>query len=249
MVRARFEDEAAHTETPELRNIRQWVAEPEATGPTHAIVMAGPGSGKTQLVVTTVNRLNTKLNMGNKALVLTYNKDAVAELRSRGVLDAKTFHSCGLTIWRRSHPEVAVCQSKITDILKTLYPPLPDQPKKQKYREGVSKLIKHIVKLVALAKAGVLDPDSRDFDELLDRLVARHKIAERLEWELKGEPVAEPLREIHRMTKQVLEQSVKSAMHYRLQRHALHASAKEKGKAASEWLDHCGRVPLGCYEC
>ena len=64
--------------------------------------------------------------------------------------------------------------------------------KKQQFHTSVIRLISHVLKLVSLAKAYALDPSSPSFDLRLDDIIAKHKVSERLLYQLKGEVVAKP---------------------------------------------------------
>ncbi len=212
VVQSHDADKQEHTITHEIDNVLRWVKATDHGSARHAIVMAGPGTGKTQLVV----RVNEAVvNMQPRAprapLVLAFNKEAVTELQDRSVVGAQTFHSYGLRLWRDLHPNVKVCSSKIRGLLKAEYPPDDGQPKRQKYRRDVIPLLNHILKLVSLAKADVLDPESRDFQMKLDGLIAEHGVTKRLQYELKDKAVAAPLQQIRRIVAWVLRESIQTA--------------------------------------
>ena len=210
VVQSYADDSKAHTRTPEIDAIIQWVKATNLEA-RHAIVRAGPGAGKTQLVVRVTGEVVRMQPQQVAPLVLAFNKDAVVELQNRSVTGARTFHSYGLSKWKALHPNVKVRRSKIRDLLKAEFPRQLDQPDRHKYSRDVMPLLKHILKLVTLSKAYALDPRSGDFELGLDELIAMHGITKRLEWELKGKAVAEPLQRIRRIVTWVLRESIATA--------------------------------------
>lgn len=140
-----------------------------------------------------------------------YNKDAVTELQSRGVLGAKTFHSLGLALWKGLYPTAEVQATKIRDILKEQYPRALSQPKKQQFSGAVLGLIQHVLKLVSLAKAYGLNPETQEFDSRLDDIISKHGVSDKLQYQLKGKAVAGPLQKICRMVKVALRESIATA--------------------------------------
>ena len=205
VVQSRTEDAAEHMQTPEVDDVLQWVFAEEQS----CVVMAGPGTGKTQLVVKVHQKLLEK-NSSISPLILVFNRNAKEELSNRGVLGAQTFHGKGLALCRRLYRSVTVKTNKTNLLLKEMFPPKPGQ-KKHKYREDVLGKIKHVIKLVQLCKAYALNPDSHEFMDELNILATKHRISADLERQLKGSPVAVHLQLIKEMTKDVLTESIKRA--------------------------------------
>ena len=65
------------------------------------LINARAGSGKTFVIEVSADRVRKR---GERLVALTLNKDAAAELRRRGVTEARTFHSLGSRAWHRAHP-------------------------------------------------------------------------------------------------------------------------------------------------
>ncbi len=82
-------------------NPRQREAASHGKGP--ALILAGPGTGKTQTLTRRVARLLSSGVAPAEILVLTFTNKAAAELRERLVpaVQATTFHSYGLSLLRR----------------------------------------------------------------------------------------------------------------------------------------------------
>lgn len=215
-VQSSEENTAEHHDTPAHKAILDWVRDSE---PQCSIVKAGPGAGKTALVVRVCKEISAQSSKtpgpSSDPVVMAYNKDAARELMGRGVLGAKTFHSYGYGLLRQStlYKGAKLTPAKTRTLLKEMYPPVPTQLKAKRYREDVRKLVKHVVKLVALAKAYALDPNSDlgEFEQGLQEIIQHHKIVDKLSWELKGAPVAAPLLRIREMAKEVLHLSIERA--------------------------------------
>lgn len=87
-------------------------------------------------------------------------------------------------------------------------PPGPTQERSEKYHKDVLRLVKHVVKLVALANAYVLDPSSGPvFWQELDGIIEQHGIKDTLN----GEAIAEPLNRIRNMAEETLRESIDDA--------------------------------------
>ena len=65
------------------------------------LINARAGSGKTFVIEASSDRVRKR---GERLVALTLNNDAAAELRRRGVEEARTFHSLGCCAWHRAHP-------------------------------------------------------------------------------------------------------------------------------------------------
>ena len=65
------------------------------------LINARAGSGKTFVIEVSSDRVRKR---GERLVALTLNNDAAAELRRRGVTEARTFHSLGYLAWHRAHP-------------------------------------------------------------------------------------------------------------------------------------------------
>ena len=151
----------------------------------HIGVEARAGSGKTHLICCEAKRANGR---GERILALTLNRDAAIELRSRGLKEARTFHSLGFAAWKRAQQQrmsvveadedeaatakndgealdagTAYMKSKL--LLRHLYPRPSDAPKRQRLSLEVVLFESFVVELVALAKAaavGICDPDGSE---------------------------------------------------------------------------------------
>ena len=190
---AHADEERTHTLTPEVETVLEWA---RAAEPAHAHVQAGPGTGKTQLIV----RLYEAQPI--PPIVLAFNKDAVAVLKLRGVMNARTFHGYGNRLWRMEHRTARLSTAKVRDIMRRLYAPAADQPRKHKYRLDVMGLIRLVKKLVSLAKAYVLNPECWGFDEELAKVATQHRISESLQRTLRrSECVAARFDQVLRMTR------------------------------------------------
>ena len=185
VVQAHAEEQGRHTQTPELATVLGWVQAEQA----HARVQAGPGTGKTQLIVRIHDQLTSQAHPITP-IVLAFNRDAVTVLASRGVMTAVTFHSYGNRLWRMRHRTAKLRAAKVLDIMRRLYPPAADQPRKHKYRLDVMGLITHVKKLVSLAKAFVLNPECHDFDERLVAVATQHQISASLKATLRNSECA-----------------------------------------------------------
>jgi hypothetical protein len=192
---AHAEEERTHKLTPEVETVLEWAG---AVEPAHARVQAGPGTGKTQLIV----RIYDEFNGPITPIVLAFNKDAVAVLKLRGVMNACTFHSHGYRLWRTQHKKAKLSTAKVCNIMRQLYPPAALQPAKHKYRLDVMGLIRHVKKLVSLAKAYALNPECHNFDEELIKVAAKHKISANLQATLQREQsVAQQYKQVLSMTR------------------------------------------------
>ena len=196
---AHHEEERAHALTDEVKAVLQWVG---AVEPAHALVQAGPGTGKTQLIVRIYDFKHKQ--QASPPFVLAFNKDAVTVLRDRGVRNACTFHSYGFRVWREEHNGAKMSPSKVLDIMRDLYPPARDQPRKEKYRHDVMGVIRHVKKLVSLAKAYALDPDptrNPDFGEQLTKVASSHISASLMATLRQEQSVAERLQKVCSLTR------------------------------------------------
>jgi len=171
------EEQHRHTQTPEQATVLGWV---QAAEQAHARVQAGPGTGKTQLIVRIYDQLASQAHPITP-IVLALNRDAVAVLNFRGVMTAVTFHCYGNRLWRMRHRTAKFRAAKVRDIMRRLYPPTAHQSRKHKYRLDVMGLITHVKKLVSLAKAYALNPECHDFDERLVAVATQHQISSRLQ--------------------------------------------------------------------
>ena len=190
---AHADEERTHTLTPEVKTVLEWA---RAAEPAHAHVQAGPGTGKTQLIV----RLYEAQPI--PPIVLAFNKDAVAVLKLRGVMNARTFHGYGNRLWRMEHRTARLSTTKVRDIMRRFYAPAGDQSRKHKYRLDVMGLIRLVKKLVSLAKAYVLNPECWGFDEKLAKVATQHRISESLQRTLRrSECVAARFDQVLRMTR------------------------------------------------
>lgn len=181
-----FEDEVAHGPTAEETD-QQKVRKCVECSDDHIGVVARAGTGKTHLIVTEAKRAKSR---GERVLGLTLNKDAAFELKSRGLTEARTFHSLGFAAWRRAQGEgvsvvgsadeaiaeddgeareSAAKKARVPDksklLLRQLYPRAPDAPRRVRLSLEVALFESFVVELVAFAKAlavGIPDPDGSD---------------------------------------------------------------------------------------
>ena len=120
----------------------------EAARKGSLIVHAAAGAGKTSFLVRVAKEA---VGSHENVLVLTFNKNAAAELQRRGVENASTFHSFGNGLCRaalKRFQRFRLREGKTMEILKNLYP-----KKKNGTRRFDSRLFKHVKKLVSLLKA------------------------------------------------------------------------------------------------
>lgn len=140
------------------------------TGKGNAIVESVAGSGKTTLLVWMCQAL-----AGASAVFCAYNKAIAAEIGSRlkdaGVgpeVRAATFHSLGLSAWRKVAPNVRVDDKKVPNLMASMEVPL--------------ELRSFVEELVSLAKQSAVGVLSRPNDIGIWRaIVDHHELDEKLE--------------------------------------------------------------------
>ena len=207
-----------HHETPEIMNVLQWVRN-TAPPSRQAVVWAGPGTGKTQLVTRITQALALLKEPVKKPLVLAFNREAAAELVTRAVSEhswgserpAWTFHAYGKMLWAKKHPRMKVKAAKIRQLLQEEYPREGNQPPKHKYRRDVQALVGHVVKLVGLCKARVLDPLAPDFHDRLVETADCYDISDALQRQARGQSIAGSLKKVLEMATFALHRSIKVA--------------------------------------
>jgi len=122
----------------------------------NAIVEAVAGSGKS----TTILEASTRAKLANpdaSIIMLAFNKSIAQELQQRCApgVDARTFHSLGLSCFRGKKPKVDGW--KVSNMLKTIIP-----------ADYIEDCLRDVARLVSLAKNNAMfDPRAEDFLPLL----------------------------------------------------------------------------------
>jgi hypothetical protein len=111
----------------------------------------------------------------------------------------------------KKHPRMEVKAAKIRQLLQEGYPPETGQSKKHKYHRDVLALVAHVVKLVGLCKARVLDPFAPDFHSRLIETADSYNISDALQRQTKGRSIAGSLKKVLEMATFALKRSIEDA--------------------------------------